>query len=244
MSRWLHRQEAKENSFLKRVNTESLKPPTRMKLRKLRQIRFKELKMKSIFRELVLYLVYAVIVSMIGYFARDHSAFLFTRGISEMFTMHLRSSTRPQKEVVYTYKCNETLAFGREKYRNRIGNCSQMTNETERNETVFKVKKMEADDQRTLYPTVSWLKGFLFFAVLFPLWFRKKDCYSMSKFFSNQKILHFFRQNVQSDGSLPPVPPFGSAYYIWYTVYLIWYTLSENESENGKQWLNEEDTKK
>ena len=154
INRWLHRQEENENSIFKRVNTESLKPPTRRKLKKLRQIRFKEIKMKSIFRELLLYLIYAVIVSMLGYFARDTSAFHLTKGVNEMFTIKQRSAQPPQKARVHTYGCNETVKVDGEKY---FGNCSGIVNETKLNETVFNVTEMVDDDERTLFSKVSVL---------------------------------------------------------------------------------------
>ena len=110
--------------------------------------------MKSILREITMYLVYAIVVSMIGYFSRDMSAFLFTRNIGELFTVNMRERDLPKIEVNYTYKCNETLVLDKKKY---FGNCSGITNDTEWNAKLFNVTKMEDYDKRTTYKKVCFL---------------------------------------------------------------------------------------
>ena len=64
----------------------------------------------------------------------------------------------------------------------------------------------------------------------------------MLKLFFNQKLLHFFCQNVQSYASLPP-PGSTLLFLQIYTVYCIPYMVYTVRKRNLK-WRNEVDTKK
>ena len=68
---------------------------------------------------------------------------------------------------------------------------------------------------------------------------QKSSLQYMAKSFFNQKLLHFFCQNVQSDAPLPPVPPYcfyGYIYGVLYTLYGIhrFYTLYGIHSRKTK----------
>ena len=110
---------------------------------------------------------------MIGYFARDTSAFRLTRGVSEMFTISTRPA--PQKERVHTYRCNETVKVDGIKY---FGNCLSIKNESKRNAIVFKKIEMVDSDERTLFAKVSDDKivlFFIFFKIIVSLFDRWMD---------------------------------------------------------------------
>jgi len=85
--KWLHQVQNEEESIFTRTNTETLKPPNKFKLKKMRTIRFKEHKMRAISQEILLYFSFAIVVSLLGYFAREMSAYDLTVNIEEMFTL-------------------------------------------------------------------------------------------------------------------------------------------------------------
>ena len=93
--KWLHR--VQNESVFTRTSTETVKPPNRFKLKKMRTIRFKEHKMQAISREIVLYFTFAIVVSLLGYFSREESAHDLTVDIEEMFT--LKGRTKVKKEA-------------------------------------------------------------------------------------------------------------------------------------------------
>lgn len=90
---WLH-QAKNELSIFNRSNTETLLPPDEKSLSRMRALRYKERKMKSISTELVTYLLFTATVFLLGFTTRDYRAFHQTRDIEDIFRLKVRDTTK------------------------------------------------------------------------------------------------------------------------------------------------------
>lgn len=104
--KWLHKL-TKETSLFDRVDTTSLEPPDAGTLQSMRSLRLKEAKMYAISRELVLYLVFTIVVFLIGFLTRDHFAYHQTRDIEEL----LRVKVRPHSKFPNTTVFSEVRSY-------------------------------------------------------------------------------------------------------------------------------------
>lgn len=83
---WLH-QANNEISIFNRSSTETLLPPDAKDLSRMRALRYKERKLKSISRELTTYFAFTFAVFLLGFTTRDYRAFYQTRDIEEVFKL-------------------------------------------------------------------------------------------------------------------------------------------------------------
>ena len=79
-------------------NDANISPPDVIALNTMRDFRLKQLKAKSVSRELLLYITFAVLVFAIAYLSQENLMYLQTRNVEELF--NLKSSTR----IVKKYK--------------------------------------------------------------------------------------------------------------------------------------------
>lgn len=93
------------HGLFKRANTESLLPPNADQLSKLRRLRYKEKQLQSISKEIMLYLVFTSVASLLGFSLRDYRAFHQTRDIEE--TLRLRYNDKHE----YSYPTVRNLIF-------------------------------------------------------------------------------------------------------------------------------------
>ncbi|XP_065681253.1 uncharacterized protein LOC105844737 isoform X3 [Hydra vulgaris] len=91
---WLHKQ--KDKSLIFNKDDVNIQPPDPVSLKKMRDLRLKQLKMYSLMTELILYFFYAIFAFRIGYFARENVAFYQTRNIQELFNLTLRGVPLPK----------------------------------------------------------------------------------------------------------------------------------------------------
>lgn len=99
--KWLHKL-TKETSLFDRVDTTSLEPPDAGTLQSMRSLRLKEAKMYAISRELVLYLVFTIVVFLIGFLTRDHFAYHQTRDIEELLRVKVRPHSKFPNTTVFS----------------------------------------------------------------------------------------------------------------------------------------------
>ena len=85
---WLHKLQNEETIF-DRMNI--IEAPIPFALENMRKIRFKEMKMAAIFREIVFYFLFTVIVFMIGYNMRDGHAYNQTKDMKELLRLSIRN---------------------------------------------------------------------------------------------------------------------------------------------------------
>ena len=60
-------------------------PPDKENLSVMRQYAYKQRKMKAIVKEIMYYLIYAVVITLLGYSLRDYNAFYQTRNLETLF---------------------------------------------------------------------------------------------------------------------------------------------------------------
>lgn len=89
---WLHDFATADGNIFTRTANKILEPPNNEKLRRMRELRLTELKMRAISRELSLYLLFTCIVFLWGFMTRDYLSYYQTIDLEQ--TMHLK--TRPQ----------------------------------------------------------------------------------------------------------------------------------------------------
>ena len=73
-----------------RANTDHLLPPDMESLSKMRQFAYKQQKTKAIVKEIMYYLIYAVVIVLLGYSLRDYNAFYQTKGLENLFGLNDR----------------------------------------------------------------------------------------------------------------------------------------------------------
>ncbi|XP_065660259.1 uncharacterized protein LOC100203405 isoform X3 [Hydra vulgaris] len=91
---WLHKPKH-EPSIFDRKDIEMQPLNTSMVL-EMRDLRIKNLKMYSLFKELALYIFYAILVMFIGYSTRKNVAFRQTRNVQDLFNLTLRRVPWPR----------------------------------------------------------------------------------------------------------------------------------------------------
>ena len=71
-----------------RANTDHLLPPDMENLSAMRKYAYKQRKMKAIVKEIMYYLIYAVVIVLLGYSLRDYNAFYQTKGLENLFGLN------------------------------------------------------------------------------------------------------------------------------------------------------------
>lgn len=86
---WLH--ESYDQSIIEEYQCAPCpRPPTLHDLNLVREMRVKELKMKAIGRELLMYSVFAFVVFVLGFATRDYSAYYQTTNMKEILQLQIR----------------------------------------------------------------------------------------------------------------------------------------------------------
>ena len=93
---WLH---ANADTTLGRsVDTSTLRPPKGLKLDAMRELRFKERKMYSIVREILLYSLFVLVTLSTSYDLREEMGFWQTNGLEKLFKLNLKEKEQFQKD--------------------------------------------------------------------------------------------------------------------------------------------------
>uniref|UniRef100_A0A7M5V1G8 Polycystic kidney disease protein 1-like 2 n=2 Tax=Clytia hemisphaerica TaxID=252671 RepID=A0A7M5V1G8_9CNID len=98
-------------SIFDRANTDHLLPPDKENLSVMRQYAYKQRKMKAIVKEIMYYLIYAVVITLLGYSLRDYNAFYQTRNLETLFKVRSDFLKVVTKDQFWDY-VNKTVING------------------------------------------------------------------------------------------------------------------------------------
>jgi len=74
-----------KTNLFDRANTDHLLPPDNKDLSKMRKYAYRQRQMRAIVKECMYYIVYAAVISLLGFSLRDYNAFMQTRNLENMF---------------------------------------------------------------------------------------------------------------------------------------------------------------
>ena len=77
-----------KTSVFDRSNTDHLLPPDNKDLSKMRKYAYRQRRMRAIVKECMYYIVYAAVISLLGFSLRDYNAFMQTRNLENIFEIH------------------------------------------------------------------------------------------------------------------------------------------------------------
>ncbi|XP_047140362.2 uncharacterized protein LOC100203937 isoform X7 [Hydra vulgaris] len=96
---WLHSTKNKE-AIVKRIDDNRMPPPASL-IESMKAAHLKEVKMQTITRELLVYILFSIVVFYLGYISRGSFAYYQTHDIEELFNLKLRSKAKNDKFKVF-----------------------------------------------------------------------------------------------------------------------------------------------
>lgn len=85
---WLRDNTDERGGLFDRSNTESLLPPSNVKLGAMRTLRYREKRLRAISKEILLYLTFTGVAAVLAYSLRDYQAYYQTTDIEKTFKLN------------------------------------------------------------------------------------------------------------------------------------------------------------